>query len=166
MTFKLDFPGHLCRAAFAILAMFLVLECESHSFLCGYFHNGVHNDCLKQHYSVFHALRQFYNLCQRREVLSFCQMSHNSLFVNFNFRFIIPHLIVFIQYKVNRCLARYSPRTTTTNQQGKHILGQKWPFLKQTSSCHFQLHCFMSQTDLKFVKYFTQPDFWAKNFTQ
>ena len=71
-----------------------------------------------------------------------------------------------ISYKVNRCLARYSPRTTTTNQQGKHILGQKWPFLKQTSSCHFQLHCFMSQTDLKFVKYFTQPDFWAKNFTQ
>ena len=47
--------------------------------------------------------------------------------------------------KVNRCLARYSPRATTTNQQGtkwaskaymyprKHIWGQKWPFLDQTS---------------------------------
>ena len=50
-----------------------------------------------------------------------------------------------IFYKVNRCFARYSPRAMTTNQQGtkwagkanmcpgKHILGQKWLFLGQTS---------------------------------
>ena len=47
-----------------------------------------------------------------------------------------------IYYKVNRYLARYSPRATTTNQptnratnepeRSNHILGQKWPFSVQT----------------------------------
>ena len=45
-------------------------------------------------------------------------------------------------YKVDRCPARYSPRATTTNQPTnrapneptrKHILGQKWLFLGQSS---------------------------------
>ena len=45
-----------------------------------------------------------------------------------------------VWYKVDRCLARYSPRATTTNQPTnrapneplrKHIFGQKWPFLGQ-----------------------------------
>ena len=54
----------------------------------------------------------------------------------------LPFDVISDYYKVDRCPARYSPRATTTNQPTnrapnkptrKHILGQKWLFLGQSS---------------------------------